>query len=141
MGNSIPLGTDGLDGSSWRQPPAAQPMPNFVQSYALIPNNVQPNRTSRSSTKKSTLNSVYAVDGQDWYLEDSVNWQSGFDAWNIANGSSGTSGMPEPSMFMFTSNTSATNDVRRSSPITDFNFDSLNSLSNDVDGWGLTGLD
>ncbi|KAI1101081.1 fungal-specific transcription factor domain-containing protein [Jackrogersella minutella] len=138
MGNSVPLNADVLDNPDWRQPPSTQPVPNYPQNFTSIPNNPGSNQTSPSMRRNQTPNSVYAVDGQDWYLKDGVNWQSSFDAWNMGNGPSG-SNVSDPSMFVFTSNSPA-NNAGRPLPPMDFNFDSLNNLSS-VDGWDLTNLE
>ena len=127
-----------------------------------------PNRSrhSRNPSAQNPPNSVYAVDGQDWFLKDGVNWQSSFDTWNLANppppppptsapgasGGGGTAGgggggMSDPSMFMFTSN--AGNDNGQS-PATaaaaagvfeNFNLDSLGDFSGNLGDFDLTGLD
>lgn len=168
MGNSVPLSVEGLPaGASWRQAPAMHAVPGFTQSFGRMPpNTIQPNRGVRSTTQPSAPNSVYAVDGQDWYLKDSVNWQSSFDTWNIPNASSssaaaagvaggnssgggggggggGGNGMSDPSsVFMFTSN--PTNDTGQSpQTATDngFNFDGFDDFSGSIGSWDLTGLD
>ncbi|KAL8372017.1 hypothetical protein RB595_001701 [Gaeumannomyces hyphopodioides] len=63
------------------------------------------NGSSRVSPASArTPNSVYAVDGQEWYLKDGVNWQQNFETWDLgnSNGSGGVAAMQDPSaMFMF----------------------------------------
>ncbi|KAI0155061.1 fungal-specific transcription factor domain-containing protein [Hypoxylon sp. FL1284] len=113
MGNSIPLDPDALNGSDWRQPPVNQAGTSYQQSYASIPSNPRSAPASQSTRRNQPPNSIYAVDGQDWYLKDGVNWQSSFDAWNMGNGTSGTN----------------------------LNFDGLNNLSTSMDGWDLANLE
>ncbi|CAJ2512308.1 Uu.00g053230.m01.CDS01 [Anthostomella pinea] len=143
MGNSIPMDMGALNSSNWRQPSATEPIPSYPQPYASLPNNIRSNRTSRNTTRDATPNSLYAIDGQEWYLKDGVNWQSGFDVWTT--GGTGSNSMPDPSLFMFAANntsdnTHGANNARRSSPNMDFNFDSLNNLSS-IDGWDLSNLE
>ncbi|KAK1759355.1 putative nitrogen assimilation transcription factor nit-4 [Echria macrotheca] len=52
--------------------------------------------------------SIYAIDGQDWYIKDGVSWQQNFEAWaagasaGAGQQGNGGGGMPtSPSMFMF----------------------------------------
>lgn len=139
MGNSIPLDPDALNGPDWRQPPVNQSVTNYTQSYTSIPNNPRSTPTSQNTGRNRPPNSIYAVDGQDWYLKDGVNWQSSFDAWNMGNGTSG-SNVSDPSMFIFTSNSPA-NNAGRSLNSMEFNFDGLNNLSTSMDGWDLANLE
>ncbi|KAI1634992.1 fungal-specific transcription factor domain-containing protein [Biscogniauxia mediterranea] len=137
MGNSIPLGLSGINDASWQS--STQAMPNYSQSYAPIPTTVTSTQPPQNTTRSMTSNSAYAIDGQDWYLKDSVNWQSSFDAWNMG---STASNMSDPSMFMFGSNPTSNpgTSTRRSPAAVDFSVDSMNNLSS-VDGWGLSNLD
>lgn len=142
MGNSVPISTDGMANANWRQPPNIQSIPGFNQSsYTRVSNNIRPNRTARNTTQGPAPSSVYAVDGQDWYLKDSVNWQSSFDAWNMGNGSSSSAanGMSDPSMFMFTSNSNETSQSPQTAD--NFNFDTFNDFAGNINSWDLTGLD
>jgi hypothetical protein len=64
-----------------------------------------PDGASRTSTRQDSPSSLYAVDGQDWYIKDGLSWQQNFEAWNNLNvaptaGNAGV-GMPDNSMFMF----------------------------------------
>lgn len=162
MGNSVPLSVEGIPASaSWRQAPAMHAVPGFTQSYGRMPSTIQSSRGVRSTTQPSAPTSVYAVDGQDWYLKDSVNWQSSFDTWNIPSASSsaaatsagssgggggsggGAGGMSDPSsVFLFTSN--ANNDAGQSPQTAadnGFNFDTFDDFSGSMGAWDLTGLD
>lgn len=144
--NPVPLAVDELGIPAWRQP-----MASYGQSYGPPSSNPgTSSQPSRSTTRNATpSSSVYAVDGQDWYLKDSVNWQSGFDAWNIggrANGNSnrGTGGLGDAPIFMFTGNTgeNGTATLRRSPPTSTVDYESLDSLAHSMTGWDtLAGLD
>ncbi|KAI1376212.1 fungal-specific transcription factor domain-containing protein [Hypoxylon crocopeplum] len=140
MGTSISMDTDGLGNQDWRQPPVAQPVLNYQQAYASLPNNTRPDQTYQTSRRNQHPNSVYAVDGEEWYIKDGVNWQSGFDTWNMGHGSSGAN-VSDPSMFIFTSNSPGTSAGRSSAPSMDFNFDALSNLSTTMDGWDLANLE
>ncbi|RYP66154.1 hypothetical protein DL769_006098 [Monosporascus sp. CRB-8-3] len=152
MGNSGSLSIDGSKGASWRQPPAMRPVPTYNQSYARMPNNnsMESSRASSRTSTTATPNSVYAMDGQEWYIKDSVNWQSSFDTWNMANpttsAAAADSGLSDPSVFLFARNTTAgagaANDPGQSPPTAgDFNFDAHDGLSGNIGSWDLTGLD
>lgn len=138
MGNSIPLDADGLDNPSWQQPPVTQPVSSYPQSFTSAPNNARPNPASQNMRRNQHPNSIYAVDGQDWYLKDGVNWQSGFDTWNMGNATPGSSAS-DPSMFIFASNSPTNNSGRSLTPM-EFNFENLNNLSS-TEGWDLTNLE
>lgn len=137
-GNSIPLDADGLDNPSWQQPPVTQPVSSYPQSFTSAPNNARPNPASQNMRRNQHPNSIYAVDGQDWYLKDGVNWQSGFDTWNMGNATPGSSAS-DPSMFIFASNSPTNNSGRSLTPM-EFNFENLNNLSS-TEGWDLTNLE
>ncbi|RYP82881.1 hypothetical protein DL770_005488 [Monosporascus sp. CRB-9-2] len=158
IGNSGPLTMDELNGSSWRQTPAMRSVPTYNQSYARMPNNnsMGSSRASSRTSTTATPNSVYAMDGQEWYIKDSVNWQSSFDTWNMANPTTSSAAaadgrLSDPSVFLFGRNTTSTttaaaaaaaNDSGQSPPTAgDFNFDALEGLSGNTGGWDLTGLD
>ncbi|KAI1877189.1 uncharacterized protein JN550_001261 [Neoarthrinium moseri] len=133
VNNSI--GFNGMGGQSWRHTSVPQGIPSFSRSYAPVSNTSSSGRSTQNATRNATPNSMYAVDGQDWYLKDGVNWQSGFDAWNIgaaANG--GDSSLADSSMFMFTGNPGSPSS-RRSPATANFDFESLNNLSSSLEGW------
>lgn len=149
MGNSVPMSVDGISSNtSWRQPPAMHAVTGFTPSYARMPNAMQSNRGVRNSPAQNPApNSVYAVDGQDWYLKDSVNWQSSFDTWNMANSTSSATaapnggGMSDPSsVFVFTSNANDTGQSPQAATDT-FNFDTMDDFAGNLGNWDLTGLD
>ncbi|KAK3369129.1 fungal-specific transcription factor domain-containing protein [Lasiosphaeria ovina] len=121
MGAHLPVSTaamsmsDALSGiNAWATMPSYEPssyMPVILENN----NNNQmggggPSRTSGGGHRST--NSVYAIDGQDWYLKDGVNWQQNFEVWNPVNtvngmdggpgsGSSGAGSPASSSMFMF----------------------------------------
>ena len=101
--------------SSWSMPQVSQPMPRYHQSYAPVQNNVTSASTSQSATRQVTPNSLYTIDGQDWFLKDGANWQQNFESWG------GSTDMNNQNMFMFKG--LPTNDV-------DSSFDFNNSMSN-----------
>ncbi|KAI4601055.1 hypothetical protein KJ359_012242 [Pestalotiopsis sp. 9143b] len=141
-----------LGNQSWNQPPVTQAMPNYARSFASASNKTGSSRSTQNNTRNVTPSSAYAVDGQDWYLKDGVNWQSGFDAWNMGNATtSGNNAFPDSSsMFMFTGNSGSSGNAgnagspnsARSPSAANFDFGSLDSLSNSMNGWDtLPGLD
>ncbi|KAI1142938.1 fungal-specific transcription factor domain-containing protein [Hypoxylon sp. FL0543] len=137
-GDPVPLESDGLDNPDWRQPPGTQPVLNYPQTFAPIPSSTRSNQAPQNIRQNHAPNSIYAVDGQDWYLKDGVNWQSSFDAWNMGNAPSGPN-VSDPSMFIFTSNSPANSSGRSIAPM-EYNFDSLNNLSS-MEGWDLGNLE
>lgn len=138
MGNPVSLEADGLDSPDWRQPPVAQPILNYPQNFAPVPNSTRSNQAFHNTRRSQAPNSTYAVDGQDFYIKDGVNWQSSFDVWNMGNAPSG-SNVSDPSMFIFTSNSPANSSGRSLAPM-DFNFDGLNNLSS-MEEWDLGNLE
>ncbi|KAI5867012.1 fungal-specific transcription factor domain-containing protein [Durotheca rogersii] len=141
MSNTIPLDTDsGLTTPEWQQPQRTPTILNYPRSYASTPA-TRPNRSPHNVGRSRGSNpTTYAVDGQDWYLKDGVNWQSSFDAWNMGNGASGIN-VSDPSMFIFTSNAQPNNAGRPLPAPMDFNFESLGNLNTSVDGWDLPHLE
>ncbi|KAK6085856.1 Nitrogen assimilation transcription factor nit-4-like protein 2 [Seiridium cupressi] len=134
------MGIDRLGSQSWRQSSVTRPLPSYARSYAPVSNGVNSGRTTQSSTRNVTPSSAYGVDGQDWYLKDGVNWQSGFDAWNMGNAATtGSNGFPDSSMFVFTggSGNPSRPNSRRSPATTNFDFESLNNISNSMDGFSM----
>jgi hypothetical protein len=143
--------------SSWRRPPVTQPGATYPSTYVPMVNRGGPGKAPRSTTPLMAARGVplatgYAVDGQDWYLKDGVNWQSGFDGWNLGSGgntsganTAGNNSPPSPSVFLFAANNIEATDTaatRQSPTTTNFDFDSLDSLSSSINGWeSLEGLD
>ncbi|KAI1335582.1 fungal-specific transcription factor domain-containing protein [Xylariaceae sp. FL0016] len=126
--------------ANWQQSSVTEAIPNLAPPYpSLRTSNGQSSQVSQNTTRNVTPSSTYGIDGQDWYIRDGVNWQSGFDAWNIGNGQVAPTSVANPSsVFMFTSNSPP--NTRRAMPNMDFNFDSLNNLSS-MDGWDLSNLE
>lgn len=74
--------------SSWTMPGVSAPaMPRYHQSYApvQISTSGPSTQSSRTATRNATPNSVYAIDGQDWFLKDGINWQQNFEGWGMAS--------------------------------------------------------
>jgi hypothetical protein len=99
-----------LSMSSWAMPPTTRAVPNYQQAFPPARNGMEQASSSRSANRQLSPNSLYAVDGQDWYLKDGVNWQQNFETWGLgaaANqpsnspGGSTSPGMSDTSMFMF----------------------------------------
>ncbi|KAL2153216.1 hypothetical protein VTH82DRAFT_4371 [Thermothelomyces myriococcoides] len=74
---------------SWASP-VTQAMPNYTQAFtpihahASLPPSATPTSRSAggsSSRRQLSPSSLYAVDGQDWYLKDGVTWQQNFQSW------------------------------------------------------------
>ncbi|ROW09486.1 hypothetical protein VMCG_02402 [Cytospora schulzeri] len=100
--------------SSWSMPGMSAPaMPRYHQSYAPIQMTTSgpSTQSSRTMTRQVTPNSIYAIDGQDWFLKDGISWQQNFEGWglgasptnssNTSGGGSGGTGMTSGDMFMF----------------------------------------
>jgi len=119
VGVSEPL--VGLGG--WNMSAAVtQPVPNYRANYQPGHGSISGGTSQAGSTRQVTPNSVYPVDGQDWFLKDSVNWAHNFEGWGL------NTGMPDGSMFLF-----------RGVPDRDTTFDSLSNSMTDLDH--LPGLD
>ncbi|KAJ9138915.1 Fungal specific transcription factor [Pleurostoma richardsiae] len=122
--------------SAWTLPPVTQPtIPSYHQSYTPVSSSSAgpSTHTSRTTTRQVTpsSSSVYAVDGQDWFLKDGVNWQQNFESWGLGPGSGGGQGIGDQgSMFMFKGMQGSDLDS-----VFDFN----NSVNNSLDQ--LPGLD
>ncbi|KAK0715799.1 fungal-specific transcription factor domain-containing protein [Lasiosphaeris hirsuta] len=113
--------------SAWPAMPAVtqQPMGGYTQSFSPLHQNTgtgglspqgaasRPAATGPRQVSPSS-NSLYAIDGQDWYLKDGVNWQQHFETWNnlpsaetgnhnspSLSATSGNMANPASSMFMF----------------------------------------
>jgi hypothetical protein len=122
---------DGLLGvNSWAMP-VSQTMPAAFTAFTPIQNSIGSPRTSQSGTRRVSPNSLYAVDGQEFFLKDGVNWQQNFELWGLSQSQarSGVPSMADQSMYMF----------RGVGPELDTTFDSLNSSVANLDH--LPGLD
>lgn len=119
--------------TSWAMPSVTtQSMGSFAPQFpAPISNGMPSTEASRTTTRQVSPSSLYAIDGQEWYLKDGVNWQQNFETWDLGgpatattsatNGATG--GIPDASsMYMFRGLRGGT---------TEGAFDSLNmSMSN-----------
>lgn len=79
--------------SSWTMPAVSAPaLPRYHQSYAPVQmtSSGPSTQSSRAATRNATPNSVYAIDGQDWFLKDGINWQQNFEGWGMTNPTSNT---------------------------------------------------
>jgi len=77
--------TDTLVGvNGWSVPAVSQPMTAFP-TYAAMQNNLSSGQTSQSGTSQVSLspNSLFPVDGQDWFLKDGANWHQNFETWGM----------------------------------------------------------
>ncbi|KAK3943861.1 fungal-specific transcription factor domain-containing protein [Diplogelasinospora grovesii] len=105
---SMPM--DALAGvNAWTMPTVTQSMTSYTQQ-SFTPTHSNPMAAStqsstRTGTRHISPSSMYAVDGQEWYMKDGVQWQENFAAWGSSNAAAGSSGAAslssDPSMFMF----------------------------------------
>ncbi|KAK4103669.1 hypothetical protein N658DRAFT_283634 [Parathielavia hyrcaniae] len=96
--------------SSWAGvSPGPRAMPGYTQQvFGSVGMGGPPPPTSRAGSGRQMASSnLYAVDGQDWYIKDGVNWQQNFQTWGVGAGAgagqSGASGggMNDGPMYMF----------------------------------------
>ncbi|KAK3390441.1 fungal-specific transcription factor domain-containing protein [Podospora didyma] len=136
--------------NAWSMPAVTQqpPMPSYTPSFMPVMHNNQLGASSnrRNMNNTSNTSSIYAIDGQDWYLKDGVNWQQNFEAWATSSNpnpsqTGGLSDPSSPSLFTFRA---GLNGGRGANEFDSSGFDSLNSL-NSLGGMGsldhLPGLD
>lgn len=74
--------------SSWTMPGVSAPaLPRYHQSYApvQIASSGPSAQNSRAATRNATPNSVYAIDGQEWFLKDGISWQQNFEGWGMTS--------------------------------------------------------
>ncbi|KAK4193716.1 putative nitrogen assimilation transcription factor nit-4 [Podospora australis] len=132
---------DSLSMNSWATGmPAGLPthsMPSYTQSYTPMQSVTTNSRSSGQPRHVGGSSSLYAIDGQDWYLKDGVNWQQHFETWNSGGGGGSSSqngemhtgnggdSMGSPSMFMFRGMSSNTG---RSNEMDTTGFESLGSM-------------
>lgn len=96
--------------STWSMPPTAQAIPSYMRSsFQPAPathSGTPSTQTSRNVTRHVSPSSIYAVDGQEWFLKDGVNWQHNFEAWGMSPTSAPNSAISNPdphaSLFSFT---------------------------------------
>ncbi|KAI3329433.1 fungal-specific transcription factor domain-containing protein [Xylariaceae sp. AK1471] len=140
MGNSIPMDFSRLNSPNWSPSSMNDVVPNYSQPYVPFAASGPARERSQgiSTAQTPTPNSVFAVDGHEWYLKDGVNWQAGFDAWNMGNTSHPSTTLSDQQLFLFAqhspSNPTNPNQVP---PAMELNFDSLHALSS-IEGWDLS---
>ncbi|KAK1782469.1 fungal-specific transcription factor domain-containing protein [Copromyces sp. CBS 386.78] len=60
--------------------------PVQLQANTLATTANNHNRNNKSIGRHVSPGSIYAIDGQDWYLKDGVTWQQGFQGWDLEGG-------------------------------------------------------
>ncbi|GAW18221.1 hypothetical protein ANO14919_076950 [Xylariales sp. No.14919] len=153
MNNSVAIGKStvdirGLTSPHWQPSPINEVMPHYSQPYAPFPTRSQARESpqgvsSQSATQLTAQSSIFVADGHEWYLKDGVNWQAGFNAWNMGNvnTSQPPSTMSDQQLFLFTpSGHSPTNAANSGQVAQDISFDGLDALSS-MDGWDLPNLE
>ncbi|KAL2023035.1 hypothetical protein VTK56DRAFT_3945 [Thermocarpiscus australiensis] len=96
--------------NTWTMPGTARTVPGYSHAFGLG-NTMGPATPSRGAgPRQVSSNSVYAIDGQDWYLKDGVSWQQNFETWGLGSGTNPSSngggsstgaGMGNGSMYVF----------------------------------------
>lgn len=135
---SSTAGYRGLNSPNW-QPPYSQPYVSFpTSSPAREGSQGVP---AQAAAQPTAQNSVFVIDGHEWYLKDGINWQAGFNAWNMGNASYPPASIPDQQSFLFPpSGHSPANPINPTQFPPDVNFDSLDALSS-MDGWDLSNLE
>jgi len=153
MAHSVQLSTRNYSGPNWQPSSVGQaPATKFSGGFFPSLQEVVSDQGSNGTTRNQTPNSTFAVDGDEWYLKDGANWQSGFDAWNTSalNSSPATmTGMntEQSSMFMFNASEGRLSDTTRGlgsvqpGAARDFGFESLASLPENLESWDFGGLE
>ncbi|KAL1883777.1 hypothetical protein VTK73DRAFT_8313 [Phialemonium thermophilum] len=100
--SAMPMNDGVTEVSGWAVPQVSAPaIPRFLQGFGTSHGSSTPSSTqgSERATRQVTPNSLYAVDGQEWYLKDGVNWQQNFETWNMGLPTSSGPGttIPRPS--------------------------------------------
>ncbi|KAI1168848.1 fungal-specific transcription factor domain-containing protein [Nemania serpens] len=127
-----------LNSPHW-QPPYSQPYVPFPTSSPARESSQ--GVSAQAAVQPTAQSSVFVIDGHEWYLKDGVNWQAGFNAWNMGNASYPPATIPDQQSFLFTpSGHSPANPISPSQFPPDVNFDSLDALSS-IDGWDLSNLE
>lgn len=92
---SMPSSNPGISyNNSWSMPGMSAPaMPRYHQSYAPIPMPGGGGPPAQGGGQRASMvprqgaaaaSSVYAIDGQDWFLKDGINWQQNFESWGLS---------------------------------------------------------
>lgn len=107
---SQPMGGGGYSHHQQQQGGGFSPVPMGGGSGGGdTPRSLAANNSNDERLRHVSPQSVYAIDGQDWYLKDGVNWQQNFETWASNSGTGGGGGgsggggqgLASPSMFMF----------------------------------------
>ncbi|KAI0974522.1 fungal-specific transcription factor domain-containing protein [Xylaria arbuscula] len=138
----------GLNSPSWQSSAIDDIMPHYSQTYASFPIGSQAGESSQgmsahTSTQLARQNSVFVADGQEWYLKDGVNWQAGFNAWNIGpiNASHPSATVPDQQLYMFAPNGQSSANAANSGQVSqEVSLDGLDALSS-IEGWDLSNLE
>ncbi|KXX79203.1 Nitrogen assimilation transcription factor nit-4 [Madurella mycetomatis] len=130
---SMPMGETISTMNGWAVPAVTRAVPSYSQAFAPVHNGMGAATSSRAAARQFSSNSVYEIDGQEWYLKDGVNWQQNFEAWGLGSGanpqssagqtSTSPTGMGDASMFLFRG-------LRGSGMDPQNGFDSLGSMGN-----------
>ncbi|KAI1814464.1 fungal-specific transcription factor domain-containing protein [Poronia punctata] len=164
--DAMPINYSALSPADWPSPPPPNDvMPNYPRQYIPFTTGGQePSQGvpgGQGSMQAAMPSSMFAVDGQDWYLKDGVNWQAGFNAWNMVS----SNGMPQQPpiggpipeqqpLFVFGTGVShPQRQVQQHAPtypstsnpghiptVPEPNLDSLHALSS-MEGWDLSNLE
>lgn len=153
LAHSVQLSTSKYSGSDWQPTSIGQAVPSkFNGGFYPLLQDVVSDQGSNGTTRNQTPNSAFAVDGDEWYLKDGANWQSGFDTWatGVLNGGPATmAGMnaEQSSMFMFQASDERSPDTTRGlgsvqpGAARDFGFESLASLPENLESWDFGGME
>ncbi|KAI0394007.1 fungal-specific transcription factor domain-containing protein [Xylariaceae sp. FL0594] len=162
----IPNDFSGLGPTDWASASASlgHSMSIFTQPYGIFADGRVGKRSEvmlpgQAATPATIANSMFPVDGHDWYLKDGVNWQAGFNAWNLGSSHapqqpSVSTAMPEQQpVFMYGTGApqmqtqqqhgpiySTGSDAGQMSAAVDLDFDTLPDLSS-LEGWDLSNLE
>ncbi|KAI0409582.1 fungal-specific transcription factor domain-containing protein [Xylaria palmicola] len=144
IGKSI-VDPGGLDSSHWQSSPLNEGMPHYSQPYAPFPTSDPPRgspqtMSAQAATQSAMQNSAFVADGQEWYLKDGVNWQTGFHAWSMGNAPQLPPAVSNQQLFLFTPSGPPHASHNTSQIPPEINFDSLDTLSS-AGGWDLSNLE
>lgn len=114
--------------NQWTMAPTQQPMTSFSPGYMPVQGGMNSNPPSQTGTP----NSLFAIDGPEWFLKDGVSWQQNFETWNLGqpSGNPGGAVPADTNMYMFRG---------LQGPDMDGTFDSMNRSVSSLDG--ISGLD
>ncbi|TGJ85052.1 hypothetical protein E0Z10_g3699 [Xylaria hypoxylon] len=146
MMNNSTVDLRGLNSPQWQPSSIDEVMPHYSQPYVPFLTSSQAGESRQglsipSATQLTAQNSVFVADGHEWYLKDGVNWQAGFNAWNMGNVNTS---QPPPTMsdqqlFLFSGHSPA-NTTNSGQVPQEISFDGLDALSS-MDSWDLSNLE